>query len=57
MTEKADTWLTMEVECPQCGQIQEVEWVDECESEYNEEICFKCNHRFKYAHPENQYGL
>lgn len=54
---QAETWQALECQCPYCGTIQTVEWVDETVNGLEECQCENCNEKFTYCHPENNYGL
>lgn len=53
---QAETYLELHVECPYCGKVQEVEWVDETVDGKEEWRCEECDEEFTYCHPENHYG-
>lgn len=58
MKEKqAETFLALQAECPHCGHIAEVEWVDETVDGLEERACDNCSEPFTYCHPFNNYGL
>ena len=54
---KAETFIVLQAECPECGFLVEPEYVDETESELSEWTCEKCSTDFYYCHPMNEYDL
>lgn len=55
---QADSFLAMQAACPECGEVQEVDFADDRDS-LDTWMCEnpKCYKEFAYCHPENNYGL